>query len=246
MPTTSLTSFLPLFPFLYQFPLLLPFTGAPTFLIVLLHPTYHLFCLYPKFHQEDFGAAWLCTVPKTQAYSAALHSQSINSSKLISHSPEKHKDLTEHHTASAMPRGIGQVPPAGWQAPSQQSRCTGKKKSQKKTVRPEGHQHKGSSVLLLPSPGSHRLSLCPTECFRVFCTRFPFDSQQNCCPHLHARCAQTEAMSLHPPLPAATENPKSTQLSVTSPQSTRRCRQTATTQKHRSTNTPHLTFKMYQ
>lgn len=117
-----------LFPFLYQFPLLLPFTGAPTFLIVLLHPTYHLFCLYPKFHQEDFGAAWLCTVPKTQAYSAALHSQSINSSKLISHSPEKHKDLTEHHTASAMPRGIGQVPPAGWQAPSQQSRCTGKKK----------------------------------------------------------------------------------------------------------------------
>lgn len=120
------------------------------------------------------------------------------------------------------------------------------KKSQKKTVRPEGHQHKGSSVLLLPSPGSHRLSLCPTECFWVFCTRFPFDSQQNCCPHLHARCAQTEAMSLHPPLPAATENPKSTQLSVTSPQSTRRCRQTTTTQKHRSTNTPHLTFKMYQ
>lgn len=70
------------------------------------------------------------TVPKKTVSSETLNSKTVNSGKFIRHAPKKcpeYRNLTQHHTASAMLHGIGQVLPAEYLAPSQQSQYTGKK-----------------------------------------------------------------------------------------------------------------------
>lgn len=76
-------------------------------------------------------------VPQKTVSSEALNSKTVNSSNFTRHAPKKWpecKSLTQHHTASAMLHGIGQVLPAEYLAPSQQSQYTGKK-SKKRMMR---------------------------------------------------------------------------------------------------------------